>query len=173
MPYRSMRRKAPRVILNSVKNTTQVDQSIVASTKQDHQIATVVEVGAPTKVAGVETVTGSKVFSVEVWVNFVSSSGAVHGIFSWYIIKTRSGQLLADVPVADFTAIGLSNVRNQIFHQETSIIGTQDAGPYKFHRRLKIPKHMQRMRAGDILRIISQSSIAGTQSIGDLYKYYN
>ncbi len=158
-------------IVQSVKNTHDEDLTI-SGTKNVTTLAVAVEVGGATKITGKEVPVGAKIFSVELWVNYVAGS-TITGNFKWYLGKSRSGQsITTDFPLPAFTAIGLSGFRNQIFHQETALVGTEDAGPYKFHRRIKLPPPFQRFRAGDNLFIVTQADTAGLQSVAILYKYY-
>lgn len=162
-----------RNIIQSVKNQFGQDLSIIGGAVGTVTVATTVEVGSPTKVIGVEVPIGAYVYGLELWVQFVGSSGTVTANYKWFIAKARQGQdLLLDFPSPDFTDIGLSNVRNQIFHSESNLVGTEDAGPYRFHRHLNLPKNMQRFRAGDTLFVKSLSDVAGVESINFIYKYY-
>jgi len=180
MPFNRMRRgrnqqrfRGGMSPIQSVKNSHQQDATTVAGTKNTVNASVTVEQGVATKVTGQEVPTGCKIFSVEVWVNMNSASGAQDGTIDWYMAKLRAGQSLStDFPDTDLTSTGLSSVRNQIFHQEISNYGSQDAGPYHFHRRIKIPRIYQRQRAGDAIFIAFTSSIIANSQIGFLYKYY-
>ena len=64
---------------------------------------------------------GSKVANVFVSVNFTSSTGGVTGEFSWMVCKLRAGQTIDDIAPTDasnWSVIGLSNLRNQIFETQ-------------------------------------------------------
>ncbi len=160
-------------VIQSVKNCFQATSSIIASTNVLTDLVTAVDVGSATKVTGIEVPTGAKVFSIELWIDFISGSSAVTGTFDWYIAKSRSGQAPASTfPDPQFTDVGLSALRNQVFHQETTIFGTEDAGAYRFHRRIKIPKIYHRVRAGDKIFVMAQAQNAGTFNIAVIYKYY-
>jgi len=168
---RRMRMRAP--ITQSVKNMFQLKQSLVPATTSNIQFATTVDVGAPTKVLGTEVPNGAKIFSVLVSVNLINPSATGDGDLEYYFCKKRGGQTLnADFPDPDWTSIGLSDVRNQIFHSELTQFGSEDAGPYKKTFRLKIPRIYQRMRSGDELVLRIEASIASEISVGFLYKYY-
>jgi len=164
--------RGSRNIVQSVKNSFQVDISTVPAATQLNAVAKTVEVGEATKVTGIEVPTGSKVFSIEVWQNFTSATGGDSATVEWYIAKARDGQTFGSFPDPDLTSTGLSGKRNQIWHQEISQSGTEDAGPYKFHRRIKVPKIYQRMRSLDNIFIAFRASIAGAYQLGVLYKYY-
>ncbi len=168
---RGFARRRPMTVIQSVKNSFQQVTSQIAG-KDGIQIAAAVEVGAATKVTGIEVPVGAKIFGIEIWVQFVSGTGGDAGTFNWYLVKQRENQPFAQMPTPDFTDQGLSNFRNQIIHSDLAVIGTEDAGPYKFHRRIKINKLFQRMRPGDSFTIGVNPSIAGTLAIGVFYKYY-
>jgi len=171
--FQGRSRQSMKNVIQSVKNSFQTNLSMLASTPTDFQGVVVVEVGQATKTLGIEVPTGAKVFSVELWVQVVSASASASGNLQWYIAKSRSGQALAsDFPEPDFSATGLSQVRNQIFHQETAQFGTEDAGPYKFHRRIRIPRVYQRCRANDNIFVKIEASVATEVTIVWLYKYY-
>jgi len=151
----------------------QFKSSLVPATTTNIQFATTVDVGAPTKILGTEVPNGAKVFSVLATVNVINPTGTGDGNLEYYFCKKRGGQTLnTDFPDPDWTSIGLSDVRNQIFHCEATLFGSEDAGPYKKTFRLKIPKIYQRMRSGDELVLRIESSIATEVSIAFLYKYY-
>ncbi len=162
-----------RTIVQSVKNQFAVAQSIVVATKIVLDYATGVNVGEATKVLGNEVPTGAKIFNIALSVNFVTLTGTETATFQWYIAKIRAGQSNAELPSPQWSDIGLSELRNQIFHSEMAQVGTEDAGPYKFNRIIKIPRIYQRMRTGDRLAVIVQADgVGGSIDIGARYKYY-
>ncbi len=169
---RNFRRNSQKQVIQSVKNSHEFKSSTIAGASIDTSLADAVEVGEPTKITGKEVPVGAKVFSIELWINTSSQSGGEDGTIDWYIAKARDGQLLGSFPEPDFSTTGLSSKRNQIFHQEAQQFGSQDAGPYKFHRRIKIPRIYQRMRSGDFIFIKSNASIVTSLQIAALYKYY-
>ncbi len=179
MPFRSYRRGRNQMrfrnapIVTSIKNSHQTDVTTVAGTAQIINAAVTVEQGVATKVTGQEVPTGCKIHSVEIWVNCNSTSGGADGTVEWYFAKLRSGQNQnTQFPDTDLSSTGLSDVRNQIFHQEIGQYGSQDAGPYKFHRRVKVPRIYQRQRAGDVLWLKLTTSVVTDLQVGFLYKYY-
>ncbi len=177
MPFNRMRSRTQRFrnapIVQSVKNQFEVTQSTVAGTGIVRDLASAVEIGGATKVTGVEVPVGAKIFSITLTQNFITQSGSVNASFNFYVMKVRGGQTDNELPAADFTAIGLSNLRNQIFYSLTTEVGTQDAGPFKMtNRRIKIPRIYQRMRAGDRIVVVATSDEIGTYKTGVIYKYY-
>ena len=174
MPRGRFRRRRPMTaIVQSVKNQYGVKQSITAMASTTIQFAVAGEVGAPTKVLGFEVPVGAKIFSVTVFINVINSSGTGDGDLDWFIAKARGTQnKQTDFPDPDFTSVGLSDVRNQIFKSSATLFGTEDAGSYGRSFHLKIPKIYQRMRAGDELFLKIQPSINASMSVGFIYKYY-
>lgn len=166
------RRQTRGTIIQSVKNQHNVTISAVGGATNNFPIATAVDVGVATKITGQEVPTGAIVTSLILWVQCDSSSGGVSGEVTWYIAKRRGGQVNADLPIPDFTAMGLSDLRNQIIHSDTSLYGTQDAGPYRFKMLVRIPKLYHRMRSGDQLVIRIASSVATSMKVAFIYKYY-
>ncbi len=159
-------------VINSVKNQTVLKQSTLASTNVDTNIANAVEVGVPTKVLGNEVPVGAQIFRIRVALSMNSASGGEDGNIDWYLAKGRGGQAFTDFPDPDWSAIGLAANRNQIFHTITTQFGSQDAGPYKFDRWLKVPKGMRRMRNGDFFFVKTQATIVASYVLGIQYKYY-
>lgn len=174
MPFRRRRRMmASRPIVQSIKNQFASKQSLVPATATSIQYAVTVPVGAPTKLLGTEVPAGAKVYSVQCFINVINPTGTGDGNLDYFFAKARSGQTLNnDFPDPDFTDIGLSDVRNQIFKSSSKLFGSEDAGPLQHQFRLKIPKIYQRMRDGDILFLKIEASIACEISIGFIYKYY-
>ncbi len=114
---------------------------------------------------------GAHVFGIDVYVNAIVPSGAGHTNFNYIVQVQRTGQ----GPITDltFSALGLSNNRNQILISEMTQLGTEDAGPVRRKFRVRIPKIYRRIREGDI---ISLQWIGFTDNIevsmGCRYKYY-
>ena len=176
MPYRRQSRRRSmmsQTIVQSVKNQNNTAQSATPNSLQVIEFAQAVDVGAATKVFGNEVPTGAKVFSVDVYVNAIVPSGSGNTSFRYYICKTRGGQIIGtDFPSPIFSDIGLSDVRNQIFHSDMVQLGSEDSGPLRRKLHIKIPKIYQRMRTGDKLNFVSQAVLAIETDIGFRYKYY-
>ncbi len=176
MPYgrmRSRRRMVARPIIQSVKNQAASKLSTVSNVDQTIIPIEGVDVGAATKVLGREVPTGSKVFGVNVSVNFISDTGGSTGNFDWYYAVVRSGQAIPPITSPDWTDIGLSDRRNEILKSFMAIFATEDAGSVRYNIRIKIPKMYQRIRAGDKHVIVARSSEVGSLSVGFRYKYFN
>ncbi len=176
MPFRRNNfRQRPRQmsVITSVKNQRTEKQTTIANANIEHVVAIAVEQGVPTKVIGNEVPVGAKIFRVILTINYVSASSAETGTFDWCCMKLREGQTVTSTIVTpDWTNIGLSNARNQVFRSDSTLVGTEDAGPYRRLVSVKIPKIYQRMRAGDSLVLVTRSDIAGVSNMGSLYKYY-
>ncbi len=168
---RRMRRRMNPI--QSVKNQLATKQSLLGATLEQIFIAQTVDVGSPTKVTGREVPTGASIYSIDVSVNFVSSTGGITGNFDWVLIKTREGQgVVSLITSPDWTDIGLANGRNQVIKSYMTIYGTEDAGSVKYNLHIKIPRIYQRMRAGDNFVIALEASDAGSLAVGARYKYY-
>ena len=170
---RGRRRRRMSPITQSVKNQGDTQQTILANANVLQTIAFGVDVGAPTKIIGNEVPTGAKVFSVDVVVNHIAGGGNDTGTLFWALCKLRKGQDYdTDFVSPDWTSIGLSDVRNQYIETHMDIYGTDDAGPIRYKRHIKIPKIYQRMRAGDSLILVVRSTSAADIANGFRYKYY-
>jgi len=173
MPRRRRRMRMRMNPIQSVKNQIAQKQTILADANIQHFVMDTVEVGAPTKVTGIEVPVGAIVYSVDVSVNFVSSTGGITGNIDWVFIKLRAGQVFDTVLVSpDWTDLGLASGRNTIIKSFMAIFGTEDAGPKIWNMHIKIPKIYQRTRDGDRFIIVFRSSEPGSLSTGARYKYY-
>ncbi len=86
-----------------------------------------------------------------------ATGGGLNGSLNWYIAKARSGQ----APGADFPdpgSTGVSDMRNQIFHEEKGLAGSADGTPMAFKGVVVIPRSMRRMREGDQLFVKLRST---------------
>ncbi len=170
----SMRRRRMRMNpIQSVKNQLATKQSLLGNTLEQIFIAQSVDAGAATKVTGREVPVGASIYSIDVSVNFISSTGGQTGTFDWVLIKTREGQgVVSLITSPDWTDIGLANGRNQVIKSFMTIFATEDGGSVKYNLHIRIPKIYQRMRPGDNFVIALESSDAGTLAVGARYKYY-
>ncbi len=166
------RNSGPRPIITKIKNQFAEETSALGSTNIDTFITSAVEQGGATKTSGIECPVGSHVKSVFVSINIGSTAGGVSITGAWYLTIFRHGQTGTDFPAPQWTAIGLSTIRNQIWHSEMFVIGSQDAPTYRFNRQIRIPKWCQRVRAGDFMAIRTNVSADHLRSIGVRYYYY-
>jgi len=171
--FRSRRRRTIMAPIISVKNQRSEKQSVTPTANIIFEAVVAVEVGAGTKILGNEVPVGSKVYSMDVSVNFISLDAATTGNFEWYVGKLRNGQSVVDItPSPDWTNIGLSDGRNQVIKSFMALYGTEDAGAIRYNMHIKIPKIYQRVRAGDKIVIVTVSSSGGDLAVGTRYKYY-
>ncbi len=171
MVYRRRRMaRRSRSFSKKVKNQISFPQTIVGNTLIQLEIATAVTGSADTKVLGNEVPVGAFVKMVAVYVNVQSIDGTSAGSFDYYIATQRSGQGAA-FPDTQFSAIGLSPVRNQIYHSDMNEIGSEDSAPLRQKFFVKVPKIYQRIRDGDKLIFVMKGAQAMETNIGFRYYY--
>ncbi len=148
--------------------------SYMANANQQVTLAQGVEIG--TAVVTNQVPVGAKIYSVDVSVNFTSESGGTTGNWEWFLIKLRSGQSvdtdIAPTSAGDWSNLGASSIRNQIIKSYMGQIGTDDGTILQRNVHIPIPRIYQRMREGDFLVLVFNSSIGGASSIGYRYKTY-
>jgi len=119
---------------------------------------------------------GHKVYSIDVSVNFISVDSSTSTVFSWAIFHLRQDQVintLFGTPATEWSNLGASSGRNQVFKSFMGIVGTEDAGSVRYNTHIKIPKQWHRIREGDRCVIVFNAPQAGTLSIGTRYKHYS
>ncbi len=172
MPRRFRRRMAaPRATITSLKNQHGRQQTTVPGTKNFISVMTAIAPGEA-RVLGSQVPAGAHVYSIACDLNWIHGSATGDGSLNWYFIFMRSGQEVADAPSADWSDIGLSNLRNQIIYSELNSIGTEDAGPIKRRVRIKVPKLYQRIREGDVWRLIYDNTSSVEENIGFRFKSF-
>ncbi len=153
MPYRRMFSKRP---INSQKHVLDVEGALSGGTKS---VSTVLlGVAAPSNpfVPG-DVPFGSRVSSLFLSIFMIGASGSGQdGSLNWYIAKLRNGQSSGEFPNPGET--GVSQVRNQIFHEEKGLAGSADGTPMAFKGVVRVPPSMQRVREGDQLHIVLRST---------------
>ena len=153
-----------------VKASHQLKQSTVAGLKHVHVITKTIGVGEA-RTQQTEIPVGAHLASIVCSLNWILPTGSGTANIDFYIMQRRSGQTDADIPFADWSSIGLSNVRNQIFHSEITLLGTEDAGALRRNFRLKIPKKFQRCRDGDEWVLVYDTSDNTQDSLGFRFKW--
>jgi len=103
---------------------------------------------------------------MNIYINAIVDSGSQNTNFDFYVIFRRSGQAASSIPEADFSSIGLSELRNQIIFSDLNQIGTEDAGPLKRKISIKIPKMFQRLREGDFWDLVYGHTVAVQTNMG-------
>ncbi len=155
-------------IINSVKNVIDNQGNIVATTNTEQRVLTGVDNYTAADVLEVQT--GAKIFGVFITIYLYNNADQVAGSLDWYYGVRRGATSFADMPPAN--AVGLSNLRNQILHQEKGLSGGPNGPPMVFKGVIRIPRQYQRIREGDIHFISFRSSQAGKFCIKAIYKWY-
>ena len=156
--------------MQTVKASHQLKQSTLAGLKHVHVITKTIGVGAQ-RAQQTEIPVGAKLSSIVCNLNWIIPSGSGAANVDFYIMQRRSGQTDADIPFADWSSIGNSNVRNQIFHSDINLIGSEDAGPLRRVFRLRIPQKFQRCRDGDEWVLVYDTSDNTQDSLGFRFKW--
>ncbi len=160
-----------RPVIHSIKNQLATSLTTVTAAQNQFNAVEAVEIGAGTKILGTETPVGAKVFRIFVSINAITDSGAGNTRIEWNLQMVRSGQVAVDT---NWSTIGLSSQRNQIIHSEIAQVGTEDAGPYRFNRSIKIPRVYNRIRDGDRI-LVNFKSVTNPVNlvVAFRYKYYD
>ncbi len=173
MPFRRRRRmRMMRAPITSFRQIGDLGLSMVGSATEN----TVIGTARTTDVVGfTNTVVavGSKISRIRIVINAHGAGGADSGFLDWYLCKARGAQnVTTEFPSA--TAMGNSDVRNQIFYTQYDAYTSQDGGTYKHDRWVKIPKLYQRMRDGDnfIIKFRNNSTSNLEYSLHYDYKAY-
>ena len=170
---RHFRRKNPMAkFTTSLKHQHALKQTAIIGLKANFNVVTSIPPGAA-RVTGDQVPAGNHVFSVDLYLNFVNESASTAGNVDWYYIILRSGQTLTEAPQADFSAIGLSTMRNQILWSEALQIGTEDGQLVRRFKHIKIPKMYRRIREGDVHMIVYANDNALNQSFAARFKSYS
>ncbi len=148
-------------LVNSIKHVIDSEGSILQTGVQSVvTIANAVPNVDSTTFTPGDVRVGSKIngFFISLFLLGSTGAGVGPGSLNWYIIKTHEGQISL-LPNAGNT--GTSKIRNQIFHEEKGLAGSQDGTPMAFKGVIVVPKGMRRMREGDQFHIaIRQPSSA-------------
>ena len=153
MPRR-MGRRMPMAYPVKIKNQVSFKESSLMGSKHIFDVVGVLQTGEQRTVSG-QVTPGSHIYRINFSVNAIVASGAGSTDFDFYVCILRSGQTVgATFPTADWSDIGLSKVRNQIFYSDANQIGSEDAGPLRRKFSVKLPKIYQRMRDGDSIKLI-------------------
>jgi len=135
--------------IHSIKHVID-SEGLVTESLSRNPIATAV-VTRSTTFNPVEVEVGETINGFFITIFIIGDTGApVDSAINWYIIKTRSGQ----TTVPNASQVGLSDLRNQVFHQEKGLAGSGDGTPMAFKGVIVVPKGMRRMREGDQFEIV-------------------
>ncbi len=158
--------------INSIKHIIDTEGVLAGGAVSDNKIANAVPNVGTSFVPGDIRVGGTiNGFFISVFVIGATGAGAV-GSLNWFLIKIHTGQV-AIMPVPGNT--GVSELRNQIIHEEKGLSGSIDGTPMAFKGVIVVPKGMRRMRAGDewFIRLQSQDATNNAQfCIKAIYKSY-
>ncbi len=144
MPRFQSRRMAP---IQSVKHVIDTEGALTGGTTSDVPLSVTVESRA-SPFNPVELDIGEQVNGFFLSIFLIGAGGAgVAGSINWYIGKARAGQAISSFPAPANT--GVSDLRNQIFHEEKGLVGSADGTPMAFKGVVVVPKGMRRTRSGD------------------------
>ncbi len=151
-------RMGKRPILHSIKHVLDTEGSLVQATPATIDVATtVVSASDPFKPGDV--VLGSKVFAIFITIFIIGSTGApVGGSQNWLLGKLMNGQPGLPAP----SNVGVSPLRNQVYHQEKGLVGSGDGTAMAFKGVLKIPRGQQTMREGQKIQVRIENLDPGT-----------
>ncbi len=161
LPYFRMARRTSRLgtQIHSIKHVIDSEGALTGASSSTNVFATAV-VARNTVFNPAEVVVGETVNGIFLSIFMIGATGSGQdGSLNWYIAKSRSGQL----PGADFPdpgSTGISDLRNQIFHEEKGLAGSADGTAMAFKGVVVIPRSMRRMREGDQLFIKLRSTDA-------------
>ncbi len=158
--------------VNRVKHVVDVSGGLTSTTSTVDFAVVVAQRSIP--MGANECLLASTINGLFLSIYIIGSTGApLSGPLDWYIHKRRAGQASASFPVPGNT--GVSDLRNQIFHEEKGLSGSGDGTPMVFKGVIAIPKGMRRMRQGDILSIKLVATGADTPNfcIKAIYNEYS
>ena len=173
--FRRRRRRVMSSPVVSQKHQHSQNQSYIGTSANLEFL--IVEVGlqgiatSPSKVQN-----GTKIYNIFVSVSAIRDSSTDGSTYSWMLVKLRNGQTIDDIAAVDasnWSNVGNSMIKNQIFHTEMGIFGTEDAGSVRYNRIIKIPKIYQRQREGDSFVLVFNSLEPAVVSLGARFKSFN
>ncbi len=158
--------------IHSNKNIVDSEGQLAVGTDSVTNFVSVIAPGG--QVTTVDSVpSGANINGVFISLFLIGSTGSVVPVaLDWYVGVLRAGQsAITDFPTPGAT--GMSNVRNQIIHEEKGLSGTQDGTPMAFKGVVAIPRVYRRMREGTqlFIRIKGVADVAFCVKV--LYKYFN
>ncbi len=143
------RGRGQRPILHSIKHILDTEGELIQNTPATIDVATTVVNESATFTPG-EVLLGSKVFGIFITIFIIGSTGAPVGASqNWLLGKLMSGQTGLPAP----SNVGVSPIRNQIYHQEKGLVGSGDGTAMAFKGVIKIPRGQQTMREGQKIQV--------------------
>ncbi len=116
---------------------------------------------------------GAKVSSFFIIIFILGSTGGISGLADWLIWKNPRLQVIAANRPRPGN-VGISPVRNFVFHEEKGIAPTSDGTPMVFKGVIRIPRHMQRIAENDQfeIRIFTPAGVTTQFCVKVIYKDY-
>ncbi len=152
MPYRgrSLRMRP----INTLKHTVDRQDTLPAGTEIDIRLVRAVENAVST--TAVDCDVGSHVRSIFVNIQVINSTnavGAINNAYCYFYGNPGASITLTDFPPVN--AVGASNLRKQIFHQEMAMLSdANDSIPITlFKGVLKIPRKFTRLGVADEINV--------------------
>ncbi len=170
----AFRRRSSRLGLkiNRLKHVVDVEGALSGGVNSISTIANAVnERGASFNPS--QVLVGSTINAFYITLFVIGATGApLNGAIQWYIAKQRIGQNnITDFPDPD--NVGVSDIRNQIFHQEKGLAGSGDGTAMVFKGVIVVPKIYRRQRAGDQFFIKLNSNDVGNDAQFCIQVHYN
>ncbi len=161
MPFRNRNRLRP---INTLKHTVDSQISIPAGTETDVVLVQAVENAESTTAKDNDV--GSHVRTIFLNVQVINSTNAVGAINNAYMyLFGNTGNTINPNTFPSVNAVGTSNLRKQIFHQEMTMLSDEnDSIPITlFKGVLKIPRKMNRLGVGDVIAVRIGSPVGGPE----------
>ncbi len=161
MVFRRTNRLRP---INTLKHVIDNQQVIAAGTAVDVSLIEGTENAVST--VAIENDVGSRVNSIYLNIQIIASTDAVGLVQNAYMfVFGNPGGNIAAVSIPAVNAVGISDFRKQIFHQEMRMLSdTADSIPSSlFNGVIKIPKKFQRIGIDDEIRVRIGSPSGGPE----------
>ncbi len=159
--------------VNSIKHIVDVSGQLATGTASISPVCVAVPNVDTTTFKPGDVRVGGTVNGFFVSLFVIGATGApLNGPIDWYLIKLHAGQTAA-LPTAGNT--GISEIRNQIIHEEKGLAASGDGTPMAFKGVIAIPRGMRRMRQGDEWNLVLKSADATNNAefcIKFIYKSY-
>ncbi len=161
---------------NSIKHVVDSQDIIPAGTAIDKLLVSAVD--NPLRTNAADVTNGAHVSSMFLNIAIIASADAVGLVQNAYMYTfLNPSGLISSANFPAVNAVGLSKVRNKIFHQEMTMLSdTADSIPTTlFKGVLKIPKKAQRMGIDDEISVRIGSPSGGpeiTACVQCIYKEY-
>ncbi len=152
--------------INSEKHIIQVDGGLVAATASVTPIA--LSVDSPALASPTQVSRGCSIKSIYFEVTVFDNSGTVDNPTDVLVLKNPGGNL----SFTSLTAMGTSDNKKWVFHQERGIPGQFAGVPMKAKFVVKIPRGKQRMGANDVWNLVIQSKQTSQMCILAIYKEF-